>query len=304
VKLTHLSVALCLMAGSAVALADELDDAFQSLKQAETEKNAAQVKKLAAETHALASKVISAPAPESEDEKEVWKSRLAYAKDIDLHTEYALFVTAIQSPAATTVELLSALEEQNPKSKYLDQAYGNYLVALNQTGAAAKIPAIAEKGLASFPDNEDLLLFLAENAMTRQQPDRAVTYATRLTTALNRHSKPENLSAADWERKKTAALGRGYWIAGVIHGERNQYALADKELRAALPLIKGSDAMLAPALFYLGVCNYQLGKMTNDKKRVLEAAGFSDQAAAIAGPYQQQAWKNAQLIKTDAGRMR
>jgi hypothetical protein len=41
-----------------------------------------------------------------------------------------------------------------------------------------------------------------------------------------------------------------------------------------------------------------------DKARVTEAAKFSDQAAAIKGPLQQQAWTNAQVMKTEAGKMR
>ncbi len=303
-RLSHLTLALLLVAAPAVALADDLDDAFDSLKKAEADKDAAQVKKLAAETHALASKIISAPAPERNDEKEAWKARVAYAKEVDLHTEYSLSAVALQSPPETLIDLMQALEAQNPKSKYLDAAYGQYLVALNQSGAAAKVLPIAEKALTNLPENEDLLLYLAESSMTRKQQDRAAALATRLTTALNKHSKPEGMSAADWDRKKSALLGRGYWIAGVIHGEKSLYVLSDKELRAALPLIKGTEALLAPALFYLGVSNYQLGKMTNDKKRVLEGANFSDQAAAIAGPYQQLAWKNAALIKKEASAMR
>ena len=58
-----------------------------------------------------------------------------------------MYSTAVQGPPAITVELLSALEEQNPKSKYLEQAYAPYFLALNETGASAKIPAVAEKAL-------------------------------------------------------------------------------------------------------------------------------------------------------------
>ena len=105
------------------------------------------------------------------------------------------------------------------------------------------------------------------------------------------------MAAADWERKRTGALGRAYFIAGAIHTEKGVYANADKELRAALPLIKGNDGMMGPALFHLGVANYQLGKMTLNKPRMLEGAKFSEESAAIVGPYAQQAWKNAMLIK-------
>jgi len=303
VKLAVLPVAIALLSGPAVA-ADDLETTFQSLKDAVTAKNAADVKKLALETHTLAYDVLCKPQPEAADEKDVWKSNNDYAKAADLYTEFALYSMAVQSPAATMIDLIAALEQQNPKSKYLSEAYGPYFVALNQTGSGAKIPAIAEKALPNQPENEDLLLFLADHAYTHKQPDRALAYANRLTAALNKHSKPEALSAGDWEHKKSAGLARGYWIAGVISGERNQYAAADKNLRAAMPLIKGNDAMLGPALFYLGFANYNLGKMTLNKAKVLEGQKFSEQCASIEGPFQQQAWKNAMIMKTEASNMR
>lgn len=299
-----LSFAILLIAGPVVGVADDLEDAYQSLKEAESKKDAAQMKKLAAETCALARQVISRPAPESEAEKEAWAKRVAYARDIELYTEYALGATALGAPAATTVDLLSALEQQNPKSKYLEEAYGGYFQALNQTGAASKIPAVAEKAIEHFPDNEDLLLVLADTAMNRKESEGALGYAERLLTVLSKHPKPEAMSSADWARKRNAAMGRGHWIAGVMHNEKAQYYEADKDLRAALPLLKGNDSMTASALFYLGLANYQLGAATRNKARVLEAANFSDQAAAIKGPLAQQAWRNAQAMRTEAQKMR
>lgn len=303
-KLSVLGVAIVLLGGPVVAAADDLETAFQQLKEAEASNNAEQVKKLSAQVHTLASDVLGKPEPTSADEKEAWKSNADYAKSAELYSEYALFATAVKSPAPVMVDLLSTLEQQSPKSKYLDEAYGSYLAALNQTGATAKIPALAEKALANFPENEDLLLFLCDYAYRQKQSDRAAAYANRLTNALGKHTKPENLSAADWERKRTAALRTGYYIAGIVAGEKNQYAAADKNLRQALPLIKGSDAMMGPALFYLGFANYQLGKMTLSKAKVLEGEKFSEQCAAIQGPYQDQAWKNSMIMKTEAAKMR
>jgi tetratricopeptide (TPR) repeat protein len=229
---------------------------------------------------------------------------LAYLREIDTYTEYALCSTALQGPAAVTIDLLAALERQNPKSKYLGDAYGSYFLALNQTGAAAKIPAVAQKAIENFPDNEDALLVLADYAMNRKQTDRAQTYAERLLVVMRNHSKPAGVGAADWERKRTAALTRAYWIAGLMHCEKGQYFDADKDLRLALPLVKDNEAMLGPALFYLGVSNYQLGKTLMKKAQVLEAVKFSEQAAAIKGPYAEQAWRNANVMKTEASKMR
>lgn len=303
-NLPVLAMACLLSAAPVMAAAEDLETTFQGLKDAEAKKDAAQVKKLAAEVSALVRQEINAPAPQEENEKEDWKNHIAYLKQVGERAEYALYATAIQSPPAVMLDLLSALEQQNSKSKYLDEAYGPYCAALSKTGASSKIPAIAEKALANFPENEDLLFVLMNDAVTRQQSDRALNYSTRLISVLNRHPKPEGMAAADWERKRSAALGRGYFIAGAIHAEKGVYASADKELRAALPLIKGNDSMMGPALFHLGVANYQLGKMTLNKARVLEGAKFSEESAVIAGPYAQQALKNSMLIKAEAGRMR
>ena len=300
--LLMVSIAL-LFAPAPAVLPGNLDTSFQNLKEAVANKDAAQVKKLAAETCALAREAAEAKAPE-EVEKVEWDKHVAYAREVETYTEYALFATAVQAPAATTVDLIASLEQQNPKSKYLDRAYSSYFVALSQTGEASKIPAIAEKALANFPNNEDLLLFLADHALEHKQSDRALTYAQRLVAALNSRSKPEEMPAAAWERKRSAALGRGHWIAGLMHCEKGQYAAGDQELRASLPLIKGNDVMTGAALFNLGLANYQIGKMTMRKAQVLEAAKFSEQAAAIPGPYAQQAWHNAQIMKQEASRMR
>jgi hypothetical protein len=281
--------------------AGDLDKSYASLKQAEANKDAAQVKKLAVETMALAKQSEAAAGEETGSAS---KQQVEYARSIELHCEYAVFVAAMQSPPAVMVDLVSTLQGMNPKSRYLDEAYGPYLVALTKTGASAKVPEVASKGLANFPDNEDLLLVMANQSLTANQTDRALTYASRLVAVLGRHPRPEGMPAAEWDRKCSEALARGNWIVGVISGAKEKYVDADKHLRAALPMIKDDPAMNGPALFYLGVANYQLGKMTLNKARVLEGANFSQQAAAVPGPLAQQAWRNAQIMKTEAGKMR
>jgi hypothetical protein len=303
-KCSLLLVTLLLIAGPTLAAPDDLQDAFQKLKDAESKKDPVLVKTLAVETCAVARKEAATPAPEDAADKDAWTKRVAYAREIELHSEYALFAAAVPATPALAVDLISTLEQQNPKSKYLDEAYARYFLALSQTGASAKIPAIAEKALVNFPENEDLLLVLADASMTRKQTDRTLAYAERVVSVLERHPKPEGYSAADWDRKRTAALSRARWMAGVMHAEKSQYYEADRDLRAALPLIQGSPGMLAPALFHLGVANYQLGKTMMNKQRVLEAAKFSEQAGAIKGPLAEQAWRNAHIMKTEAGKMR
>jgi len=303
-KLSVLSMMVLLVGAHGVGRAQDLQTSYQSLKDAEAKVDAAEVKRLAAETSALARKAAAEPAPEAADEKDAWTERVKYAKDVDIQTEYALYEVAVKSQPATTVELLAALEAQNPKSKYLDTAYANYLYALSQSGGTAKIPAIAEKALNNFPENPDLLLVMVNYCYPAKQSDRAQNYANRLVAAISKRAKPEGVAEADWEKQKSSSLARGYWVSGVVAGEKSQYAAADKSLRAALPYIKGNDAMMAPALFYLGVANYNLGKMTMNKAKILEAVKFSDQCAAIPGALAEQAWKNSAIMKAEAGKMR
>ena len=280
-----------------------LETSYDKLKEAVAKKDAVQVKTLAADACALARAAAALPAPADDDEKDAWTKRVAFARDVELYSEYSLYATAVQAPPENTVELLAALEEQNPKSKYLSDAYGAYFYALRKTGGAAKIPGISEKAIANFPENDDLLMVLTESAYGRKQNDRALNYAKRLVVAINKHGRPEGMSAADWERKCTAALSSGYWIAGVVEAEKATYFDADRDLRAALPLVAGNEARKATALFYLGLSNYQLGKMTMKKPLVLEAVKFSQEAAAIQGPLAQQAWHNAQVMKDEAAKM-
>jgi hypothetical protein len=303
-KLPVLGLAIMFLAGPAVAVADDLEDAVQSLKDAVAKKDVDAVKKLAATIRPMTAEILAVAAPADADEKKDWEARNAYAKSSQLYVESAFYTVAVQSEPAVLVDLIATLEQQNPKSKYLNQAYGAYLVALDKNGEKAKIPAIAKKGLASFPENEDLLLYLTDAEMTAKRTDTALAYANRLTASLNKHSKAEGMTAADWERKRGAALAHGYYIAGVLSAEKGLYVPADKNLRAALPLIQGQPAMMGPALFYLGMANYQLGKMTNSKAKVLEGSKFSEQSMAISSPYQDQARHNALVMKDEAARMR
>jgi hypothetical protein len=67
-----------------------------------------------------------------------------------------------------------------------------------------------------------------------------------------------------------------------------------------LPLIQGTPSIYGAAVFELGVVNYQIGKMTLNKGQIAEAAKYSEQAAALPGPWQDQAKRNAQLMLAEA----
>ena len=164
-----------------------------------------------------------------------------------MYVESALAGTAIQSPPAVMVDLIVALEQKNPKSKYLDEAYGPYLVALEQDRGRGEDPGVAEKALANFPENEDLLLYDdrdGHDAGSRPTVPWVTPTASPPCSIDTRSRKA--WPAADWERKRSAALARGYWVAGVISAEKGVWVAADKNLRADLPLIQGTGRHARP----------------------------------------------------------
>jgi hypothetical protein len=295
-------MAVLLIAGAAVVAAQDLDTNYQTLQEAVAKKDVATIKKLAAETSAMARQEIAKP---DETDPDALKKRLEDLHAIDTYTEYALYATAAQSEPPVMVDLIATLEKQNPKSKYLDLGYGPYLAALAKAGSAAKIPEIADKALANFPENPYLLDPLARNAASHGQNDRTIAYSTRIIALWNSHPKPpEGMSEAEWNRERDATLGPSYYMAGLAYAGTSHPVDADKYLRAALPYAKGNPTTYATALFNLGLANYQYGKMTMNKARILEGAKFSEQCAGIQGSMAQQAWKNAQVMKAEADRMR
>lgn len=300
-SLPRIAIAALAMASLAAVLwADEISDAFDALKKAEAAKNAADVKKWAAETSRLARAEAAKPQPEDASQVEYWKSRVAYAKQTDTYTEYALAAMAAQPGVAPAdvVSLVETLMTQNSKSPYLPSTIPAYLAALSKSGAAKQAEG-ANKVLAIIPDSEDALFTLADASLTAQRSEQAFTYASRLLNTLRTKAKPEGVSDADWNTKKNTLTARGYYIAGVASCLREIWVDCDKNLRAALPLVSGQPALAGPTNFYLGTANYQISRLTNSRATLQEAIKFTQAAAAIAGPLQDQARRNVYAMQQE-----
>jgi hypothetical protein len=174
-----------------------------------------------------------------------------------------------------------------------------YLAALLKTGGSAKQIEGANKIIAGSPNDEEALIILADYLMVKNRADQAYTYAERLVNVVKSKPKPEGVSEADWNRRKSALLSRGYYTAGVTGCMRQVWKDCDTNLRAAIPLVSGQPAMAGPAYFYLGVANYQLSKITTDRTKLQDGLKFSQQSAAIAGPMQAQARQNVNVMQNE-----
>jgi tetratricopeptide (TPR) repeat protein len=283
--------------GQAAGSGDDLQAEYANLKAAQEKKDADAVIASARRIAELSRKISSAAKPEGMSDED-WKHKQEYATQVQQYAEYALCEMALQPPGPKTLTVVDALVEINPKSQYLSRTYPNYLVALNQTAPDKLVPSV-EKLAANDPNNEDLLLVLSDAYLSRKNNQKALEYSTKLIDVLKSKPKPEGISDADWDKKKEAALGRAYWTAGIVHATENKFSEADQQLRAALPLIKGNDQMMAGALFYLGVANYRLGQKSKNRTHIQDALRFSQQAAAIKSPFQAPAQQNVKAIRTE-----
>jgi len=283
-----------ILAVTGLMWADEIDDSYSSLKDAVMNKDSAAVMKLAPSVAKLGAELAAKPQPSDASQVDYWKQRSEFGKEVSTYAEYALASTAVSDPAHT-VELVDSLLDVNPKSQYLSVCSQSYLAALGKTGKAS---AGAEKILKGSPQNEDALYTLASANMSRA-PGQAQTYANRLVAAMRTKAKPEGVSAEAWEQKKSAYLGQGLYIAGAAAGAASSWKECDTNLRAAIGYIGKDPNMGSVAYFYLGLANYQLGKLTGDRTKMQEGQKFSEQSAAMGGPMQAQAQRNAAVIKQE-----
>ncbi|MBZ5634755.1 MAG: hypothetical protein LAO55_16660 [Acidobacteriia bacterium] len=275
---------------AASATANDLDDAYQRLKDAQTAKDPDAIKKAATETAKLAKAEVTGPKLEGFSDED-WPKRVEFAKGVGATSEYALSTAAAQPGLAPekVVELMDALLAVNPKSSYIGVATSAYLAALGKMGGADKQIEGATKIVNGSPNEEEALVVLADNLMAKNRADQAYTYASRLVTVMKSKAKPEGYSDEDWNRRKSTLLSRGYYTAGVTGCMRQVWKDCDTNLRAALPLVGNQPGFTGPAYFYLGVANYQISKITTDRTKLQEALKFEQQSAAIAGPMQAQA---------------
>jgi len=292
-KICIAALALCSLSG--FVLADELEDSYTKLKDAVAKKDPDAVMESAAATSKLAKAAENAPKPTDADEAKNWQQRVDYAKEVDGYTEYALSFTAAQPGVdpAKVVALVDALIAQNPKSKYIDDLCANaYLVALKPGGAAKQLAGMT-KIIAGRPDNTVALQALVEGGQTK--------YAEKLIAAMKAKAKPEGFSEADWEKQKNNAFATGYFNLGYVALQKQIWVDCDKNFRAVVPLLAGDQGRLGTAYFGLGVCDFSLGKMTNDRTKMQAGEQYSEKAAAIKGPMQDQAYKNVAVMKQALG---
>ncbi|SRR5579884_69013 len=286
-KPLHLAV-IVLATVAGFALADQLDDSYAALQEAQkSNKDPDTIKKLAVDT-AKAAKAEQAKAQPADVPADQWQKRVQMAKEVQTFAEYSLATSASAAAAsspAKTIDLVDTLIEINPKSQYLGTAAASYLEALGKGGGSKKQLEGAQKILNGDPNNAYALYYLARSGNA--------TYANRLITVL-RGKAPEGMP----EAAKNMMLGSAYYVVGASACDHSTWTDCDRDMRQALPLLGGKDGA---TLFYLGLANYNLGKTIGDRAKMQEGLKYTEQAAAIPGPAQQKAAQNVVGMRQELG---
>jgi hypothetical protein len=174
------------------------------------------------------------------------------------------------------------------QAEYADYALYSAAVGAPVAVAADMIATLEAQSPKSTYLTEDAYLMVADASMNAQQTDRAVSFARKALIA-PKGSKPEQSAA------------KAHWIIGIVDATKKEYAPADKELRAALPGIKGQSSLEGPAYFFLGEANYSIGRQAMDRSEADQGIKFMLQAALISGQYQSAAGGEAKRMKTEMG---
>jgi hypothetical protein len=255
------------------------DAGLQCLKAAETKKDAGLMKKYAASTVAAARKLPPADAET--------------AKYLISTADFTLYRAAAESrDAKTIIDLAESLRQIDPQGEYSLKAAQPLFIAYRQTNENAKAISLAEQTLAVDQSNEDMLLAVADSyAQQKKEPQKVHDYSAKVVVLMHERAKPEGMSDADWTTRKNLVTGIAYYINGKLYYNENNFAKADTELRAALPLVETNASMKPEVLYLLGFANYKLD-------RPQDAANYYRACAAIKSPFQATAAKNLAGVKT------
>ena len=272
---------------------DDPEAGLQCLKAAETRKDIALVRKYAATTSAAARKMVNSPQPKEADDVAAWKASVEYAKQVYAYADYALYRAAVESrDAKTTIELSDALAAQSPKSQYLPKLAQIEFIAYRQLGDNTRALALAEQTLATDQSNEDMLLVVIDSyAQQKKDPAKIHQYSDKIVELMAQKPKPEGLSDADWTAHKNQVTGLAHYINGKQYHAESNFAKADSELRAAMPMAETNAAMKPEVLYLLALSNFKLDKPQ-------DAANYFRACAAIKSPFQQLATTNLARVKS------
>jgi len=273
--------------------ADDFDAIWRCRAAAERSKDAALLQKWNARAMQMAPKLASMAKPVNINDA-AWKQTLEMAKGLLEHEEYDHYARSLQP--GSTKEKVVALEgflTKYPASKYAGQVWPYLMGAYRSLADNGKALLAANRVLSADPVNIEALLMTGQILLEQRSNNAKVqSIGARVVELASKQGKPKDMSPQEWERKKDYYVGTAELMVGNTYVHSNNFAMADKHLRVALPYMRGSGATEAAILFYLGWANYNMERYT-------ESAEFFRQCTAFGGQFGEQAARNVTAMKRE-----
>jgi tetratricopeptide (TPR) repeat protein len=275
--------------GNALLAVDpkDLDAVYDVLRAAEATEATELVRIFSQRAWDIASKAVQTPKPSDPDDVADWNKLIDFANEVLSYSEFVMATQAANEPdLAKRAALVDALRSRNPNSKFMANTEKQTVIDLAAMDPE-KAVVLAEQGLVKDPNNEDFLIMVADYKIGHEKDlPNVLAYSLRVLELMKKKPRPATLSAEEWEKKKAKFTGWASCVAGVVYGEQGRYALSDRYLREAVPLIRETPRLLAAAYYYLGYDNYAMASgELGDKSRAVEAVKYSKLCAAMDSPY-------------------
>ncbi|MBL8177764.1 MAG: hypothetical protein JNK48_24010 [Bryobacterales bacterium] len=272
---------------------DDFDAVWRCRLAAEQMKDEVEFRKWNDRAIQMAQKLPGWAKPANVDDAQ-WKQTLEIAKGLLEHEEYEHYTRSLQP--ASIREKAVALEgflAKYPQSKYAVQVWPYLMGAYRSLGENAKALSVANRLLGGDPSNVEALLLTGQILLEqRSNYAKVQSNGARVLELVGRQAKPQDMLPQEWEKKKDHFIGSAQLMIGNSYVNSNNFAMADRHLRAALPYLRGSGATEAAVLFYLGWANYNMEKYP-------ESAEFFRQCTAFGGQFGEQAARNVAAMKRE-----
>lgn len=215
-------------------------------------------------------------------------------KPVKARLEAGMFNRAVQeSEPAARLNTLDQFSRAFPDSVHMNKVNYLYFAAYRQAHDDRKALIAAEQILRKDQTREDVLAFVADAYFRQKRElDKVAAYSTLMLDLVNGKPKPDGVSEEDWTRQRHNLTFSAHWMIGTVHVYREQWAAADKELRAALAMHGAQDQLGAGILTSLGWTNYKL-------RNIPDALKFYEQCTKIQSTFQKAAEQSILSIKNE-----
>jgi hypothetical protein len=193
-------------------------------------------------------------------------------KEIKDQAEYTAYVGAVQqTDPAAKVSGLEAFLTQYPNSVMKEDALELLMGAYDATKNTAKMLDTAQKLLAVNPCNIRglaLVTYSKQSMNNAQALTEAGQTAQKGLDCWQTVTKPEGVSAADWDQLKKTTTGIFDNAAGMSAYNAKDYGKAEQFLKAG---VQGDPSNLTET-YYLGLADLQTGAAENDPEGIFYIA--------------------------------